>query len=77
MKIEIEGHVVEASAVALMVIGDDPASVMDSACRLIKHAHGREAIVCQQRGPVLQRQDHRFECAVELCDNLPINKETP
>lgn len=73
MKIEIEGHVVEASAVAVTVIGDCPATVMDTARKLIEHAHGREAIVFQRHGNVEQRQDYRFECAVELRDYHPAN----
>ena len=73
MKIEIEGHVVEASAVAVTVIGDCPATVMDTARELIEHAHGREAIVLQRHGDVEQRLDYRFECEVELRDNHPAN----
>ena len=73
MKIEIEGHVVEASAVAVTVIGDCPETVMDTARKLIEHAHGREAIVFQRHGEVEQRQDHCFECDVELRDNHPAN----
>jgi hypothetical protein len=76
MKIEIEGHVVEASAVEVTVIGECPATVMDTARKLIEHAHGREAIVFQRHGNVEQRQDYRFECEVELRDNHPANNSS-
>ena len=73
MKIEIEGHVLEASAVSVTLIGDCPATVRDTSLKLVEHVHDRESIVFQRRGDIEQRQDYRFECVVELRDIHPTN----
>jgi hypothetical protein len=73
MKIEIEGHVVEASAVSVTLIDDCGEAVMDAARKLIERAHGRKAIVFQRQSNVEQREDFRFECEVELRDSHPAN----